>query len=98
MDNQNQSSNLIYQERHSIYQERLRQARAAFNLVYTFLSVSGIIGFASVLLLFSGKVSAGKVAAAEGGIYGSVSVLLLKFAKDANNRLDQAARALEAES
>jgi hypothetical protein len=45
-----------------------------------------------------GKVSAGKVAAAEGGIYGSVSVLLLKFTKDANNRLDEAARALEAES
>ncbi len=98
MNNQNQSTNIIYQERHSIYQEQLRQARAAFNLTYRFLTVSGIIGFASVLLLFSGKVSAGKVAASEGGIYGSVSVLLLKFAKDANNRLDEAARALEAES
>ncbi|BAZ23234.1 hypothetical protein NIES4073_41220 [Kalymmatonema gypsitolerans NIES-4073] len=98
MDNQNQPTNLIYQERHSIYQERLRQARSAFNLAFGLTTVSAIAGFAGVVLLFSGNVSAGTLTAAGGGIYGSVTASWLKLAKDANDRLDEAARALEAES
>ncbi|WP_242046116.1 MULTISPECIES: TRADD-N-associated membrane domain-containing protein [Calothrix] len=103
MDNQNQDktqqvTNLIYQERHSIYQERLRQAKTAFNLAFGLTTISAIAGFAGIMLLFSGNISAGTITAAGGGIYGSVTASWLKLAKDSNDRLDQAARALEAES
>ncbi|AFY33703.1 hypothetical protein [Calothrix sp. PCC 7507] len=47
------------------------------------------------MLLFSGNVSAGTITAAGGGIYGSVTASWLKLAKDSNDRLDEAARALE---
>lgn len=103
MDNQNQDktqqvTDLIYQERHSIYQERLRQAKTAFNLAFGLTTISAIAGFAGIMLLFSGNISAGTITAAGGGIYGSVTASWLKLAKDSNDRLDQAARALEAES
>jgi hypothetical protein len=103
MDNQNQDNtqqvtDLIYQERHSIYQERLRQASAAFNLAFGLTTISAIAGFAGIMLLFSGNISAGTITAAGGGIYGSVTASWLKLAKDSNDRLDKAARALEAES
>lgn len=110
MDNQNQANtqqpvettsstvDLIYQERHSIYLERLRQAKTAFNLAYGLTTISAIAGFAGIMLLFSGNISAGTITAAGGGIYGSVTASWLKLAKDSNDRLDQAARALEAES
>jgi hypothetical protein len=103
MDNQNQDNtqqvtDLIYQERHSIYQERLRQAKVAFNLAFGLTTISAIAGFTGIMLLFSGNVSAGTITAAGGGIYGSVTASWLKLAKDSNDRLDKAARALEAES
>ncbi|MBW4563324.1 MAG: hypothetical protein KME32_19670 [Mojavia pulchra JT2-VF2] len=90
--------NLNYQERHSIYQERLRQASAAFNLAFAMTTISAIAGFAGIMLLFSGNISAGTITAAGGGIYASVTASWLKLAKDSNDRLDKAARALEAES
>ncbi|OUL34209.1 hypothetical protein BV372_14550 [Nostoc sp. T09] len=90
--------NLIYQERHNIYQERLRQASAAFNLAFAMTTISAIAGFAGIMLLFSGNISAGTITAAGGGIYGSVTASWLKLAKDSNDRLDEAARALEAKS
>lgn len=110
MDNQNQADtqqateethfcvNLIYQERQRIYQERLRQASAAFNLAFAMTTISAIAGFAGIMLLFSGNISAGTITAAGGGIYGSVTASWLKLAKDSNDRLDEAARALEAQS
>jgi hypothetical protein len=81
MDNHNKST-------HPVDQERLRQARVAFKLAYTFLAMTVITGVASLVLIFSGKVSEGKVAASEVQIYGSISVLLLKSAKDAGKRAD----------
>ncbi len=110
MDNQNQVNtqqpvdtnsstvDLIYQERHSIYQERLRQASAAFNLAFAMTTISAIAGFAGIMLLFSGNISAGTITAAGGGIYGSVTASWLKLAKDSNDRLDEAARVLESQS
>jgi hypothetical protein len=102
MDNQNQdntqqATDLIYQERHRIYEERLRQASAAFNLAFAMTTISAIAGFTGIMLLFSGNISAGTITAAGGGIYGSVTASWLKLAKDSNDRLDKAARALEAE-
>jgi hypothetical protein len=81
-----------------IYNERLRQARASFNLAFGLTAVSAIISFAGVLLLFSGNVSAATPTTAGGLSSGAVSACWLKLAKDANNRLDDTARALEDES
>jgi hypothetical protein len=89
---------LIYQERQCIYKERRRQAKTAFNLAFGLTAVSAIAGFAGIILLFSGNISAGTITAAGGGFYGTVTASWLKLAKDANDRLDEAARALEAES
>jgi hypothetical protein len=89
---------LMYQERQSIYKERRRQAKTAFNLAFVLTSISAIAGFAGIMLLFAGNISAGTVTAAGGGIYGTVTASWLKLAKDANDRLDEAARALEAET
>lgn len=92
------NSKFIEQERFCIYQERRRQASASFNLVYGLMTVSAIIGISGVMLLFSGNVSVGAFTAAGGAVYGTVSTSWLKLAKDANDRLDEAARALEDES
>ncbi|MEO1431673.1 MAG: hypothetical protein AAFV71_21960 [Cyanobacteria bacterium J06633_8] len=50
----------------SIYQQPLRQGRAIFNLKFNLLKLSIITTFASVLLIYSGKVPAEKVEAAQG--------------------------------
>ena len=81
-----------------IYKERLRQARASFNLAFGLTAVSAIISFAGVLMLFSGNVSAATATTAGGLSSGAVSACWLKLAKDANNRLDATARALEDDS
>lgn len=91
-------NNEIFQERHTIYTERRRQASWAFNLTWGLTGISGIVGVAAALLLFSGYVSEGMFTAAGGGIYGNVTALCWKLAKDANDRLDEALRALEEES
>ena len=77
---QNQQSN-------SIYQKHLRQLRAIFNLKFNLLKLSIITAFASVLLIYSGKVPVEKVEAAQGIINGIVS-LTFKVTKDINQKLD----------
>ncbi|WP_414619231.1 TRADD-N-associated membrane domain-containing protein [Calothrix sp. CCY 0018] len=86
MKNQNQIVKQT-QESNSIYQERLRQARATFNLTLNLLKLSVIASFASILLIYSGNVPSEKVETTLRVINGIVS-LTLKFTKDANNRLD----------
>lgn len=110
MDNQNQADKqqatditssyayLIYYERLRIYEERLRQASTAFNLAFAMTTMSAITGFVGIILLFFGNISTGTITAAGGGIYGSVTVSWLKLAKDSNDRLDEVARALKANS
>lgn len=84
--------------RSCIYQERLRQARASFNLAFGLTAVSAIIGLAGVLLLFSGNGPAAKAMAAGGATSGAISASWLKLAKDANDRLDKTAKVLEDKS
>ncbi|NEQ67665.1 MAG: hypothetical protein F6K21_19595 [Symploca sp. SIO2D2] len=81
----------------SIYRERLRQATASFNLAFGLTAASAFIGFAGVLLMFSGNVSAGAVTTAGAATSGTVSASWLRLAKDANDRLDETAKALEDE-
>ncbi|MGH2416110.1 MAG: TRADD-N-associated membrane domain-containing protein [Microcystaceae cyanobacterium] len=89
---------IIHQESHSIYEERRRQARLAFNLAFVLTTISASIGCLSVLLLMTGNVSAGTLTAAGGGFYGTVSASWLRLSKDANDRLDILAKAIEDES
>ena len=56
MKNQNQLTTKDQQSNY-IHQEHLRQARATFNLKFNLLRVSTIASFASLLLIYSGKVA-----------------------------------------
>ncbi len=81
----------------SIHQERLRQARVSFNLAFGLTAASGLISFVGVLLLFSGSVSAGTVTTVGAITAGTVSASCLRLAKDANERLNETAKALKDE-
>lgn len=67
-------------------QERIRQAKLAFNALLGATVLSGIIGFAGVGVLLSGQVSEGAITST-GGLLSNVA--FAKLAKDANDRLDQ---------
>ncbi|WP_256091381.1 hypothetical protein [Nostoc sp. KVJ20] len=90
-----QDLNLI--SSNSIHQERLRQARVSFNLAFGLTAASGLISFVGVILLFSGNVSVGTVTAVGAVTAGTVSGSCLRLAKDANNRLNDTAKALDNE-
>jgi hypothetical protein len=81
----------------SIHQERLRQARVSFNLAFGLTAASALISFIGVILLFSGNVSIETVTAVGAVSAGTVSASCLRLAKDANNRLNETAKALENE-
>jgi len=81
----------------SIYQEQLRQARLSFNLAFGLTTVSAIIGFAGVLLLFSGRIPAGVVTTAGAATSGTISASWLKLTKETNDRLEDTAKFLEDE-
>ncbi len=102
MDNQIQKTlvpaHIIFQERHTIYTERRRQASWAFNLFCGLTGISGLVGIAAVVLLLSGRIHEGTFTAAGGGMYGTVTVCCWKLTKDANDRLDRALGILEEES
>lgn len=69
-----------------IVKERLRQARYSFNLALIATGISACVGLAGAGLLLSGKLSEGAVTAA-GGF--ASSACCIRFAKDANDRLDK---------
>ena len=75
------------QQSNSINQERLQQARATFNLKFNLLKLSIITAFASVLLIYSGKVPVEKVEAAQRIINGIV-LLTFKVTRDTSKNLD----------
>ncbi len=69
-----------------IAQERLRQARLSFNLALTATALSFSVSLLGGWLLLSEKVSSGTITSAVGLVS---SLGCLKFAKDANDRLDK---------
>lgn len=69
-----------------IIKERLRQARYSFNLALIATGVSACVSLAGARLLLSNKLSEGAVTAA-GGL--ASSACCIRFAKDANDRLDK---------
>ena len=70
----------------SIVQERIRQARLSFNLSLTTTTIAAFISLIGAGLLLSGKLPEGSVTAAGGAVSGACCI---RFAKDANDRLDQ---------
>jgi hypothetical protein len=75
-----------------VIQERLRQAKFSFNVTIGLKILNACIIFLSIVLLFSGKVTEGSVATAGGLTSNIVSVRLLKFTKETNDRLDRLAK------
>ena len=75
----------------AIVQERLRQARYSFNLALIATGVSACVGLLGAGLLLSGKLPEGTVTAAAGV---ASSACCIRFAKDANDRLDRLAKEL----
>ncbi|BAZ19024.1 hypothetical protein NIES4071_109090 (plasmid) [Calothrix sp. NIES-4071] len=72
----------------SIAEERLRQARRSFNLAWYTTAACSIITLGGAILLLSGTITQGAIAATGGAVS---SAYCLKFAKDANDRLDKIA-------
>ncbi|MDQ2097941.1 MAG: hypothetical protein QQW96_09870 [Tychonema bourrellyi B0820] len=75
-----------------VIQERLRQAKFSFNVTIGLAIVSASISILGIGMLFSGKISEGSVATAGGLASNVVSVGLLKFTKETNDRLDRLAK------
>jgi len=71
----------------SFLQERIRQAKLAFNVLLGATVTSGAIAFTGVYFLISGHVSEGTITST-GGLISNVAFATL--AKDANDRLDKA--------
>jgi hypothetical protein len=75
-----------------VMQERLRQAKFCSNVTLGSTIVSASISILGIVLLFSGKVTEGSVATAGGLTSKIVSVQLLNFTKETNDRLDRLAK------
>ncbi|MFB2983916.1 hypothetical protein [Microseira sp. BLCC-F43] len=80
-----------------VIQERLRQAKFSFNATLGLTIVSASISILGIGLLFSGKVPEGTVTTAGGLTSNIVSVQLLKFTKETNDRLDRLAKEFKEE-
>ncbi|RAM51671.1 MAG: hypothetical protein C6Y22_10445 [Hapalosiphonaceae cyanobacterium JJU2] len=76
-----------FDKERSFLQERIRQAKLSFNVLLGATILTGLISFAGVYLLLSGRISEGSITST-GGLLSNVA--FAKLAKDANERLDQA--------
>ena len=73
-------------------QDSWRQARFSSNATFGFIITRALVNILGIGLLFSGKVLEGKLATAGGLTSNIVSVGLLKFTKETNDRLDRLAK------
>lgn len=77
--------------------ERLRQAKSAFNAALILAVLGVLIIFGGVaLILFKDATVGGAITTAVGAVVEVVSALLFKFSNDAQNRLDEMGRHLNA--
>ncbi len=79
----------LHQPETIILQERIRQARWAFNLSIAFSSVSVVITIAGVVLLTTGQISQGGYVALGGLTSTAVGHRCVQFSREANDRLDR---------
>jgi hypothetical protein len=84
------SSNIA--RRCQMIQDSWRSARFSSNATFGFIITSALVNILGIGLLFSGKVTEGSVATAGGLTSNIVSVGLLKFTKETNDRLDRLAK------
>jgi hypothetical protein len=82
------------QERIYFFRERRRQARVSFDLALGFTAVSAFVSVIGAVQILFGHITEGSVTASTGV---GASVLCLRFAKDANDRLDKLAAELKDE-
>ena len=76
-------------------QDSWRQARFSSNATFGFIITSALVNIFGIVLLFSGKVTEGSVATAGGLASEIVSVQLLKFTKETNDRLDRLSQRIQ---
>jgi hypothetical protein len=88
------TGNSVEELRLRIALEYLRQARCSFNLSLVVITVGAIISFRGADMLLSGKTTEGAIAAVANLLS---SVCQMQLAKDANERLEKSATALEDE-
>lgn len=72
-----------------IWQERIRQARWAFNLSLSFTAISAVITVTGVALLATGHLSQGGYATLGGLTSTAVGRRCVQLAREANDRLDR---------
>ena len=72
--------------------ERVRQAKSSFNATLGLTMLSASLSILGIGMLFSGKIPEGTVTTAGGLASEIVSVQLLKFTKETNDRLDRLAK------
>jgi hypothetical protein len=82
------------QERIYFFRERRRQARVSFDLALGFTAISAFVSVIGAVQILFGHITEGSVTASTGV---GASVLCLRFAKDANDRLDKLATELKDE-
>jgi hypothetical protein len=82
------------QERIQFYRERLRQAGVSFNLALGITAISAVVFVVGSVQLLIGHIPEGSITASTGL---GASVLCIRFAKDANDRLDKLANELKDE-
>ncbi len=75
-----------------VIQERLRQAKSIFNATLGLTMLSASMSILGIVMLFSGKIPEGTVTTGGGLASEIVSVQLLKFTKETNDRLDRLAK------
>ena len=73
-------------------QDSGRQACFSSNATFGFIITSALVNILGIGLFFSGKVTEGSVATAGGLTSNIVSVRLLKFTKETNDRLNRLAK------
>lgn len=84
-----------YQSTSGIVFERMRQAKLAFNAALSLMIIGVFIVFSGVVLLWiKDSFEAGLITVAVGAVSEIISLLVFKFNKETNNRLDDLRRDL----
>ena len=80
-----------------ICQERIRQAKLAFNVSVVFVGASAAITLIGIVFLLAGRVSQGAYAAIGGVTSTAVGGRCVQLSREANDRLDRLADELSDE-
>jgi hypothetical protein len=88
---------LTYDSTLAIRDERMRQARLAFNAALSLMIIGVVIIFIGVALLWiKPELNQGAITVAVGAITEVISVVVFAFNRDANNRLEEVRKELSA--